>query len=162
MNAIVRAAKATYNFFAGDAVILAAVLVAFALAAFLLHVVKAPMWLVGLLFVGIIMVGLTASLAREVVGRPRGRLETSGWSDLGEVDLNTGEPAAGGPKPAGERMASFPDGNNAVGMISSASLPTGLPFKSAVEREAELRARASANPTPEEASAKQLPAGDGE
>ena len=64
------------------------------------------------------------------------RHRRGGWSDLGEVDLNTGVPAAGPVDPAAQQNASFPDGNNVVGTVSDTGVPTGLPFKSALKRRA--------------------------
>jgi hypothetical protein len=66
MNAIMRAVKATYNFFAGDAIILSAVVVAFILGAVLARAAHAPNALVAVLFVAIIAGGLIATLSREL------------------------------------------------------------------------------------------------
>ncbi|HEX9057234.1 MAG TPA: hypothetical protein VF818_06830 [Ktedonobacterales bacterium] len=77
---------------------------------------------------------------KEYAVQPDNAMEMSGWSHLGEVDLNTGQPARGGPVPAEGRIASFPDGNNVVGTATDTGVPTGLPFKSKVVREAERRA----------------------
>ncbi len=71
MNAVLRALKATYNFFAGDALLLAATALAFALGLLLLHTLAAPNALVALLFVGCILGGLALTLYRERRGRPR-------------------------------------------------------------------------------------------
>jgi hypothetical protein len=68
----VRGLKATYNFFAGDAILLVAVAIAFLLA-FALEHASLPNVLVAALFVGCIVVGLVTTLAREVRGRPRQR-----------------------------------------------------------------------------------------
>ena len=72
MNAIVRGLKATYNFFAGDVILLVAVAVAFLLA-FALERAELPNPLVALIFVGCIVSGLVTTLARELRGRPRQR-----------------------------------------------------------------------------------------
>jgi hypothetical protein len=80
-------------------------------------------------------------------GRPRRkRTHPGGWSDLGEVDLNTGVPAAGPVDPAAQQNASFPDGNNVVGTVSDTGVPTGLPFRSALKRRARTHDKASADP----------------
>jgi len=134
VNTILRAVKATYNFFAGDAIILTAVVLAFVLTALLLDVANAPMPLTALLFVATLMAGLVATLGREVAGRPRRGPSPSGWSDLGDVDLDTGMPAAGPVDGEDYSAASFPDGNNAVGTLSDTGVPTGLPFPSALQR----------------------------
>ena len=72
MNAIVRGLKATYNFFAGDAILLAAVAVAFLLA-FALARASVPNALIATLFVACIVGGLVTTLTRELRGRPRQR-----------------------------------------------------------------------------------------
>jgi hypothetical protein len=72
LNAIVRGLKATYNFFAGDAILLIAVLVAFLLA-FALERADLPNLLIAAVFVACIVGGLVTTLAREVRGRPRQR-----------------------------------------------------------------------------------------
>ncbi len=73
MNRIVGILKSTYNFFAGDAIILGAVIIAFALAAILIRAAHAPNALTGLLFIVCIVAGLVLTLSREVAGRPRHR-----------------------------------------------------------------------------------------
>jgi hypothetical protein len=73
MNRVLSALKATYNFFSGDAITLAATLVAFALSLFLAKILHAPNALVAQAFVIIIIAGLVATLWREVAGRPRAR-----------------------------------------------------------------------------------------
>ncbi len=73
MNAIARAAKATYNFFAGDAIILSGVLFAYVLGFVLARVVHAPNALVAALFIAIVAGALVATLGRELAGRPRSR-----------------------------------------------------------------------------------------
>ena len=70
MNAILRGLKATYNFFAGDAILLGAVAVAFLLA-FALERASLPNALVAVLFIGCIVGGLVTTLARELRGRSR-------------------------------------------------------------------------------------------
>ena len=72
MNAILRGLKATYNFFAGDAILLVAVAIAFLLA-FALERASLPNALIAILFVGCIVAGLVTTLARELRGRPRQR-----------------------------------------------------------------------------------------
>ncbi len=72
MNAIVRVFKATYNFFAGDIILLVAVAVAFVLA-FALERANLPNPLVAVLFIACIVGGLVTTLARELRGRPRQR-----------------------------------------------------------------------------------------
>ena len=71
MNAILRALKATYNFFSGDAILLAATAVAFVLGALLIHLLAAPNALVAVIFVGLIVAGLALTLGREARGRAR-------------------------------------------------------------------------------------------
>ena len=72
MNAIVRGLKATYNFFAGDAILLIAVALAFLLA-FALERASLRNELVAVVFVARIVGGLVTTLARELHGRPRQR-----------------------------------------------------------------------------------------
>ena len=73
MNAVLRGLKATYNFFAGDAILLAATAVAFVLGLLLLHTLGAPNALVAIIFVALIVAGLALTLGRELRGRPRQR-----------------------------------------------------------------------------------------
>ena len=73
MNRITGALKATYNFFAGDAIILGGVVLAFVVGALLLDVAKAPNALSAVVFVAIIAGSLTLTLGRELAGRPRQR-----------------------------------------------------------------------------------------
>lgn len=73
MNAILRALKATYNFFSGDAILLAATAIAFVLGALLIHALAAPNALVAIIFVALIVAGLALTLGREALGRPRQR-----------------------------------------------------------------------------------------
>ncbi len=67
MNQIVSAAKATYYFFAGDAIILSAVLLAFVLGFVLVHVAHAPNPLVAVVFIVLIVGGLVLTLSRELL-----------------------------------------------------------------------------------------------
>jgi uncharacterized membrane protein len=69
---VLNALKATYFFFAGDAILLVAVLLAFGLAALLGKLAHAPNLLVGVVFVALIVGGLALTLGRELRGRPRG------------------------------------------------------------------------------------------
>ena len=73
MNAILRALKATYNFFVGDAILLGATAVAFVAGLLLLKLLKAPNPLVAAVFVGCIVGGLALTLGRELRGRARQR-----------------------------------------------------------------------------------------
>ena len=73
MNAILRALKATYNFFAGDAILLVATAVAFVLGLLLVHSLAAPNALVAVVFIGCIVGGLALTLGRELRGRVRQR-----------------------------------------------------------------------------------------
>ena len=68
MRAVLRVLKAIYSFFAGDAIILSAVVIAFA-AAFTLARVLESNALAKVAFVVLIVCGLTATLARERMGR---------------------------------------------------------------------------------------------
>ena len=71
MKRITGALKATYNFFAGDAIILIGVALAFVVGALLLHAAKAPNTLAAVIFVAIIAGSLAVTLGRELAGRPR-------------------------------------------------------------------------------------------
>ncbi|MEO7002315.1 MAG: hypothetical protein ABI068_10865 [Ktedonobacterales bacterium] len=77
MNPIVKAAKATYNFFVGDAIILAGVVVAFGLATLLLNVPALaqaiPQAVTAAIFIALIVAGLALTLGRELRGRARQR-----------------------------------------------------------------------------------------
>lgn len=73
MSRITGAVKATYNFFAGDAILLVAVLAAFVIGGLLVGAAKAPNALVSLIFVALIVGGLATTLGRELRGRPRQR-----------------------------------------------------------------------------------------
>lgn len=63
--------KATYNFFAGDAIILTAVVAAFLIGWLLVHVAKAANALVGAVFIVLIVAGIVITLGRELAGRKR-------------------------------------------------------------------------------------------
>lgn len=65
MNRLVGILLAIYNFFAGDAIILAAVILAFIVGPILAHGVHVANWLVVLIFVACIVAGLTITLGRE-------------------------------------------------------------------------------------------------
>lgn len=71
MNRITGAIKATYNFFAGDMIILVAVIAAFVLVALLVHVVQTANPVSAVVFVVFIVGGLTVTLRRERGDRPR-------------------------------------------------------------------------------------------
>ncbi len=73
MNRITKAAKAAYNFFAGDAIILTAVIVAFVAAGLLVNAAHAPNVLSAVVFIALIVAGLATTLGREIAGRPRQR-----------------------------------------------------------------------------------------
>lgn len=73
MNRIAGALKATYNFFAGDAIILGGVALAFIIGTLLVRVIQAPNALSALVFVALIVGGLVLTLGRELRGRPRMR-----------------------------------------------------------------------------------------
>jgi membrane protein implicated in regulation of membrane protease activity len=73
LNRIVGALKATYNFFAGDAIILGGVALAFIVGTLLVRVLQAPNALSALVFVALIVAGLVVTLGRELRGRPRTR-----------------------------------------------------------------------------------------
>ncbi|HEY7347313.1 MAG TPA: hypothetical protein VH599_03260 [Ktedonobacterales bacterium] len=72
MKRLSSALKATYFFFAGDAILLAAVLLAFGLAAVLGKAAQAPNVVVAILFIALIVGGLALTLGRELRGRQRG------------------------------------------------------------------------------------------
>lgn len=73
MNRVTGALKATYNFFAGDAIILGGVVLAFVVGALLLDVAKAPNAVSAVVFVALIAGSLAVTLGRELAGRPRQR-----------------------------------------------------------------------------------------
>lgn len=73
MSQIRNALLATYNFFAGDAIILAMVLLAFVCAGLLVGVFHAPNALAVFVLILLLVAGLVATLAREAAGRPRAR-----------------------------------------------------------------------------------------
>lgn len=72
MNHVTKALKATYNFFAGDAIILSAVIAAFVIGWLLVHAAKAANPLVGVVFIVLIVAGIVVTLGRELAGRERG------------------------------------------------------------------------------------------
>ncbi len=72
MNRIVNVLKATYNFFVGDAILLAAVVVAFLLGTIILHVLTSPGFgarnvIAAVLLIAIVVAGLAATLGRELM-----------------------------------------------------------------------------------------------
>jgi hypothetical protein len=71
MSRIVGFLRAVYNFFAGDAILLAAVAIAFALAFVLVRVHGMPMAVPAVVFVATIVAGLATTLGHEALGRPR-------------------------------------------------------------------------------------------
>ena len=73
MTRVTGFAKAAYNFFAGDAIILTAVIVAFVAAALLVNAAHAGNVLVAVVFIAVIVGGLALTLSREIAGRPRHR-----------------------------------------------------------------------------------------
>jgi hypothetical protein len=73
MSRIRNALLATYNFFAGDAIILGTVILAFVGAGLLVGVFHAPNVLAGFVLILLLVAGLVTTLAREAVGRPRTR-----------------------------------------------------------------------------------------
>ncbi|MGH2515045.1 MAG: hypothetical protein ACRDHP_05260 [Ktedonobacterales bacterium] len=73
MNAILRGLKATYYFFAGDAIILTSVVLAFALGLFLDKALNASTPVLAAVLIVLIALGLALTLGREVRGRPRAR-----------------------------------------------------------------------------------------
>jgi dolichol kinase len=73
MSRIRNALLATYNFFAGDAIILVAALLAFAVAGLLVSVFHAPNVLAALVLIVLLVAGLATTLGREAMGRPRTR-----------------------------------------------------------------------------------------
>ena len=72
MSRITGTVKAAYNFFAGDAIILAAVMLAFGVATVLVHLAPGANVAVAVLFVAFICGGLIVTLGRELAGRKRG------------------------------------------------------------------------------------------
>jgi hypothetical protein len=71
MSRIVSFLRAVYNFFAGDAILLAAVALAFVLGFALGRVQSMPPAIPAIVFVAAIVLGLWATLGREVLGRAR-------------------------------------------------------------------------------------------
>ncbi len=74
MQVILNALKATYNFFVGDVILLAGAAVAFLLATVFLHFAFAPGSSTGnilgaVALIAFIVIGLIATLARELMGR---------------------------------------------------------------------------------------------
>ena len=65
MNRVTGAIKATYNFFAGDMIILIAVILGFVLTALLVHAVQTPNPVSAVVFVAFIVGGLVVTLRRE-------------------------------------------------------------------------------------------------
>ena len=75
MDRITGALKATYNFFSGDAIVLAFTPTAF-LAAYLLELATAHnQWAAGVAFVVLILLGLTVTLGRERASARRKQAE---------------------------------------------------------------------------------------
>jgi len=73
MSHMARALKATYDFFAGDAILLGATALAFALGTLLERVAHAPNPLIATCFVVLLAGGLVTTLGRELRGRSRHR-----------------------------------------------------------------------------------------
>ena len=71
MNAVIRALRAAYFFFAGDSIILTGVALAFIVGLLLSKSVHAPNVLVAVVFVALIVGGLVVTLGRELGGRRR-------------------------------------------------------------------------------------------
>ena len=69
MRSILRALKAVYDFFTGDAIMLSGTVLAFAAAFFLVRADRPAA--AAVVFIVLIVAGLVATLAREVAGRPR-------------------------------------------------------------------------------------------
>ncbi|HUJ74690.1 MAG TPA: hypothetical protein VL359_07515 [bacterium] len=69
MKALLRALKAIYDFFAGDAIILAFVGVGFVGAGLLLKLAGASVGVGAAVLVGLVTVGLVTTLAREARGK---------------------------------------------------------------------------------------------
>lgn len=70
MRKVLRALKAVYDFFTGDAIMLAATVVAFAAAFTLVRTARANV-LAAAAFIFFIVAGLVATLIRELTDRPR-------------------------------------------------------------------------------------------
>ena len=73
MSRIRNALLATYNFFAGDPIILVMGPLAFVCAWLLMGVFHAPNALAAFVLILLLVAGLAATLAREAAGRPRAR-----------------------------------------------------------------------------------------
>ena len=76
MNRIVNVIKATYNFFVGDAILLAAVVIAFGLATIIVRVLTSPSFdtrnVIGaILLIAIVVAGLATTLGRELMSRKK-------------------------------------------------------------------------------------------
>lgn len=76
MNRIVNAAKATYNFFVGDAILLGAVVIAFGLGSIILHLLTSPNIgarnvIAAILLIAIVVAGLASTLGRELMSRKK-------------------------------------------------------------------------------------------
>ena len=71
MSVVLRVAKATYNFFAGDIFILVSVIAGFVLTSLLIGHSNLPNALIAVVFIACIAAGPAVSLGREVVGRER-------------------------------------------------------------------------------------------
>jgi len=72
-NPLVKALAATYDFFAGDHIILAGVAAAFVAGALLVHTLHGPMAIDLIVFVALIVGGLVLTLRREAAGREKPR-----------------------------------------------------------------------------------------
>jgi len=76
MNRIVNVIKATYNFFVGDAILLAAVVIAFGLGTIILRVLTSPSFdvrnvIAAVALIAIVVAGLATTLGRELVSRKK-------------------------------------------------------------------------------------------
>jgi hypothetical protein len=71
VNRILQGIKATYNFFAGDAIILSGTAIAFIVAALLIHVNHADNLFAGAFFIAIVIISLVATLSRELFSHAR-------------------------------------------------------------------------------------------
>ena len=65
MQRILGAAKATYNFFSGDAIAMSGVAIAFVVGYLLERLNPGDQWAPGVLFVALILLGLAVTLGRE-------------------------------------------------------------------------------------------------
>jgi hypothetical protein len=73
VDRVLGAAKATYNFFTGDAIVLGLVAVAFVVAAAIAHLAPGAQLAAGVVFVALILLGITLTLGREREAARRGR-----------------------------------------------------------------------------------------